>query len=593
MGRARMKDSCGLTSIQRLVDQIFLVTKDIQALDKMSLDELDCIELRLQRAAASLRGYRNSRLAVHRVPPEVMTHIFSLTQSSFPSFFPWTAEDFHDLANSRRWLDLLGVCRRWRGIIAMSPQLWSAIDHEADIDTYVKRSQFAPFSVNLLRETPFKEASISTLDILAVHRRRLSQLHFEMSDDPGHLNHRFLTHSVPELISLSIDRATSATTILPAIFGGRMPKLRQLTLSRVSSWPTGYFHDLTHLALSSQSYSDRPSTSIFLDFIEHSLRLEVITLEGAGPSKDEVDDFPPVATGRMISLSSLKELNLSSPFPAFAVARLLSHLSIPANAQLHIISMNPLLEFDDNVASFLPSNISHLQNLDIIEECVISRMKSDVSLVPTSPHHFAISNSKLQLHTSFSSDQFTPFCDRYPLINVVKLSIFDASIIHDGIGQIGVDQWKELLVRLPSLTTLNISNMYGTTPLTNNILTALESDDNKYFLCPLLQSLHIDEEYTMPTLRLFGFLTERSEQGKKLRQLTVSYRNHALPGSISPANPYLSAFTKADAEKVGKHVGEMIFLPHETVIDRIYYPGFGSAYVRMFKRLNIGWTPTT
>ncbi|KAJ7598357.1 hypothetical protein C8J56DRAFT_913837 [Mycena floridula] len=559
----------------------------------MTLDELDCIELRLQRAAASLRGYRNSRLAVHRVPLELMTNIFLLTQSSLPSFFSWTAEQFQDVASSRRWLDLLCVCRRWRGIIAMSPQLWSAIDHEADIDSYVKRSQLAPFSVNLLRERLPEEVSISTLDVLAVHRRRLSQLHFKMSDDPGHLNHRFMTRSVPELVSLSIDPMASGTTVLPPIFGGRMPKLRQLTLSRFSSWPTGYFHNLTHLALCVQPYPDRPSTSMFLDFIEHSPRLEVIIFEDAGPSKDEEEDLPPVLPGRIVSLPALKELNIGMIFPAFAVARLLSHLSIPANAQLYIISMTPLLDFDDDVASLLPSDISRLRNLDNIEECVISRMKNDISVPPVSPHHFAVSNSKLQLHTSFSSDQFTPFCDRYPLINVVKLSIFDASTIHNGIGQIGVDQWKELLVRLPSLTTLNTSNMYGTTPLTNNILTALESDDNKYFLCPLLQSLHIDEEYAMPTLRLFGFLTERSEQGKKLRQLTVSYRNHALPGSISPANPYLSAFTKEDAEKVGKHVGEMIFLPHETVIDRIYYPGFGSAYVRMFKRLNIGWTPTT
>ncbi|KAJ7598350.1 hypothetical protein C8J56DRAFT_165228 [Mycena floridula] len=66
-------------------------------------------------------------------------------------------------------------------------------------------------------------------------------------------------------------------------------------------------------------------------------------------------------------------------FPALAVARLLSHLFIPANVQLCIISVTPLLDFDDDVASLLPSDTPRLRNLDNIEECMISRMKNDIS----------------------------------------------------------------------------------------------------------------------------------------------------------------------------------------------------------------------
>ncbi|KAJ7576124.1 hypothetical protein C8J56DRAFT_765491, partial [Mycena floridula] len=78
----------------------------------------------------------------------------------------------------------------------------------------------------------------------------------------------------PQLFSLSVRGLDSGDTVLPP----GVPGLRQLTLIYFALWPTGYFHDLTHLALCSQPYPDRPSTLIFLDFIEHSPLLEVITL---------------------------------------------------------------------------------------------------------------------------------------------------------------------------------------------------------------------------------------------------------------------------------------------------------------------------
>ncbi|KAJ7574694.1 hypothetical protein C8J56DRAFT_749983, partial [Mycena floridula] len=89
-----------------------------------------------------------------------------------------------------------------------------------------------------------------------------------------------LTRSVPELFSLSVYPVHdhSGDTVLPQLFGGRMPKLKQLALKYFVSWPTGYFRSLTHLALYSQPFDTRPSTSTFLDFIENSPRLEVITL---------------------------------------------------------------------------------------------------------------------------------------------------------------------------------------------------------------------------------------------------------------------------------------------------------------------------
>ncbi|KAJ7577154.1 hypothetical protein C8J56DRAFT_1031543 [Mycena floridula] len=572
------------TSIQRLVDQLFVVIRHHEALDKIALDELDLIEQRIQKAAASLRGYRNSRLLINRVPPEIMTEIFSLVQPSSPSFAPWWSARHYSgdpKEYTHQWMGLLEVCRRWRGIVATSPKLWSSIVRPSDIECYLRRSGSALLSLDLLAEEP-QALSISTLNSLALHRGRIAQLHFSISDHPAYINHRFLTRSVPELFSLSAYSEHPGDTVLPQLFGGRMPKLKQLSLRHFAVWPTGYFHNLTHLALYDQPFDTRPSTSTFLDFIANSPLLEVIILGEAGPTKEDQVDLPPVADGRIISLAALKELNLGPGFPAFATARLLSHLSLPAGNETYIISGIPLLGFNDDLASFLPPDISELQNLSNIKECIISRTSTELTGTPMYPQHIAVSQGRIQLHALFSPTQFTPFYDRYPLINICKLSVHDASRDTDGSSVISSHQWKELFIHTPALETLNIFRMSGSTPVTSRILTALETDSDKSFLCPLLQYLRIDDEFEIPTLRLFNMVKGRAEGGRPLLRLIISYTTQ--PQSME--NVYLSSFNEEDAKMFEAQVKEVVFQPWETsTVDPIFYPGFGSAHLQYVKHL--------
>ncbi|KAJ7127104.1 hypothetical protein C8R44DRAFT_555458, partial [Mycena epipterygia] len=84
----------------------------------------------------------------------------------------------------------------------------------------------------------------------------------------------------PRLHSLliQVERPEDLSPALPPIFAGRMPNLRQLALGYFTSWPKGYFHNLTHLALYHQKDNSWPSTSEFLDFLEHSPRIEELAL---------------------------------------------------------------------------------------------------------------------------------------------------------------------------------------------------------------------------------------------------------------------------------------------------------------------------
>ncbi|KAJ7707798.1 hypothetical protein B0H17DRAFT_918107, partial [Mycena rosella] len=91
---------------------------------------------------------------------------------------------------------------------------------------------------------------------------------------------RVFSSPAPRLESLTIEVAgqEDVSSTLPPIFAGHMPKLRQLALGHFTSWPKGYFHNLSALCLHNQPTDSWPSTSEFLDFIESSPCLEELAL---------------------------------------------------------------------------------------------------------------------------------------------------------------------------------------------------------------------------------------------------------------------------------------------------------------------------
>ncbi|KAF9259620.1 hypothetical protein L218DRAFT_874364, partial [Marasmius fiardii PR-910] len=92
-----------------------------------------------------------------------------------------------------------------------------------------------------------------------------------------------LTSPAPSLESLSIGTYGKdpmvAGGILPPLFNDQTPRLTQLDLEYFTSWPSNHFHNLTHICLSYQNESTRPTTSVFLDFLEASAQtLEELAL---------------------------------------------------------------------------------------------------------------------------------------------------------------------------------------------------------------------------------------------------------------------------------------------------------------------------
>ncbi|KAJ7170591.1 hypothetical protein C8R43DRAFT_874978, partial [Mycena crocata] len=118
------------------------------------------------------------------------------------------------------------------------------------------------------------------MEALPDHTSRFKEFHI-LAEGPEdiHKLKRF-SSPAPQLKSLMIEveGREGLSSSLPPIFAGRMPKLRQLALGYFTSWPKGYFHNLTHLSLYNQKENGWPSTAEFLDFLQSSPHIEELAL---------------------------------------------------------------------------------------------------------------------------------------------------------------------------------------------------------------------------------------------------------------------------------------------------------------------------
>ncbi|KAL0572781.1 hypothetical protein V5O48_009176, partial [Marasmius crinis-equi] len=188
--------------------------------------------------------------------------------------------------------------------------------------------------------------SSEDLTLILPEVSRIRKLHVNIYNWNGHADSLLQALSVvqsgaPSLTSLTI-MPRVFTANLPNIFCGKMPALRQLTLSSFSFWPFHYFHNLTHLCLFCQVQYPRSSTAAFLHFLESSPRLQELALEDAGPTLMPVDDYPQVSPKRCsVKLSHLKELVVGKWPASGTIRRFLTHLSLPTTTNVHIYGRAP------------------------------------------------------------------------------------------------------------------------------------------------------------------------------------------------------------------------------------------------------------
>lgn len=532
---------------------------------------------------ASLRGYRNSLLPIHRLPPELLTEIFRLTMSSPESFCPWFEYDHvpKPPPKVQNW-SLLHVCRHWRGIMATSPNLWSTVDSLCHPESFLKRAGGAPHRIFI---SDGNNITPTLLEALTAEPQRLAEYH--VWGGGGQAIWKLLNAgSAPLLEALTLILNAGITNpVLPPIFQGNMPRLKKLALSYYTSWPSGYFKGLTHLYLCTQAQT-RPTTSEFLDFLEGSPLLEVLSLDIAGPTRDNISEIPPTPASRFVDLKHLKELNIAGWPTITIIARFLSHLCLPPTTNMYIWGMC-LTNIDEDLGLLLPHDPSRLQNLQTIRRLVISRHPA---IQHKTPPFVVIENATLHIFGTLSPRHIIPIMSRYPLDKVRRFTIWDS--FHGPSDGIPTQVWYDFFQKMPSLRSLHIIRSPSTTGLTRSVVSALlpphekkgdkektsekttmttMSDDDTQphpntILCPHLRTLTIEGDPKLPTLLLGALAQDRSNRSTPLKKIEITTNKYAsTPNDLSPLSSETDnedkngMFTTEDVYFLKKHVRDVIF----------------------------------
>ncbi|KAF9073190.1 hypothetical protein BDP27DRAFT_315320 [Rhodocollybia butyracea] len=316
-------------SFKQLVNALLYKCKYAKhQLSDLTEPELDGLDRKLHIAASAIRGFRNATQKINQLPPELIFNILGYAQQSY-SYLP-LASFLPDLNayedHGREWYSLLHVCRLWRGIIARSPELWSTVDNtiideEEDKnnvahDRYLVRSRATPLTVYVgVRDKKIRKKSLETL---LKHVARFKEFHLVADlweEDPFHTPiYSLLSSAAPNLLSLTLrtDGKDVLGGVLPSVFDGDMPQLREVTLEHFTSWPPSYFHNLTALSLSDQAFN-RPTTLAFLDFLENSSHtLEILALVRAGPTLSWNTDVLPASADRLVRFPKMRQKQIFS-----------------------------------------------------------------------------------------------------------------------------------------------------------------------------------------------------------------------------------------------------------------------------------------
>ncbi|KAJ7284905.1 hypothetical protein C8J57DRAFT_1289813 [Mycena rebaudengoi] len=482
-------------------------------LTAFAVPELDTMEKRLQLLAAKLRGARNALASINRLPPELLSDIFSDSLLHVSSFLPLVPGNITQSDYSTLPL-LLQVCRAWRGVIASCPRLWSKFSGSTNPLECIRRSSGTDLTVYIGLDPPGVPSDL--VNALIPHIPRICEFHFA-SDSLEDIEKLHLFSSpAPRLRSLTIDVNRDGLpdlgSVLPPIFAGRMPKLKQVALGHFSSWPLGYFQRLTHLCLYNQKENNWPSTSEFLDFLRCSPLLEELALIRGGPIRSQLSDVTP-SGGRRLALKRLQRLNLGDWPSSATISRFLSHLTIPRKASMYV--WGDFMCPDEDISSFLPMDTGCLRNLKTIKEWIFVR-RTD----PT--HHgfklIVIADSFLHTIGGFHPSQILPSAlSRYPTLGAVKsLKIREDSTFP---ALLRASDWRGIFLTTPALQELLI--FAGESPeCTRAVVSALRpfkgqpsTSNNQDILCPELKTVEFIDELDLPFFTVCAVSAERLAQG--------------------------------------------------------------------------------
>jgi len=288
-----------------------------------------------------LRRKSNAKLAVFRIPSEILSEIF---------LFCIGGKLNHSSRYAARTFDFIYVCWYWKMVAYETPQLWSTWPGGC-IDAWPilhLRSKNAPLDIHL-RNRPIHLGILEPIFTSFDTFRRLRSFDFK-----GHASwlEQFLKHfgvvldhgntsNLEDLVlNISCMGAMSGYETFERIsrfFSLSFPKLHTLEIVNLSiNWDTSFssLSSIANLTIRNPPNANRPKTEQLLSFLRRNPRLKTLILEdGALPQSDDTGG------GRgCLGLPDLRSLQLMGDL--LPIMRLLEHLKLPPELQYVSITVD-------------------------------------------------------------------------------------------------------------------------------------------------------------------------------------------------------------------------------------------------------------
>ncbi|TFK65473.1 hypothetical protein BDN72DRAFT_845535 [Pluteus cervinus] len=424
----------------------------------------------LQESIRALRAFRNTFTPICRIPPEVLTRIFSFARR-LPG---------HDLyfgkTKNLDWIFLTHVSQHWRNVALGCPSLWSHISSDYPkpvVKEWLRRSKAAPLTVKLhnIKNAAFVGESLSRIRELTVHISASSwdELASRLSSPAPLLEYLSVS-------TVRVNHRQPPSNISNNMFEGNVPRLRRLKLTDCSiDINSSLLADLTVLELCNPpqklSVKDIIATLSRVSRLT-SLKLSDVLEEGTPSVSSPLD---------VVTLPSLESIYVKGR-SFIQDLDIVSHLSFPETSTLQFYSVT---ETGTDVA------IAFANFLNVLKA---ARQQSSPSLQTSAPlSHLALECSwhKLTLDITVNSSEMGDTTDflklqldatglwprhlaipdtseiasLLPTLPISTLSSFSTDC------DIGVETWANVFGPLPSLYHISASG-----PLSVNILSAIIND---------------------------------------------------------------------------------------------------------------------
>ncbi|KAF7303501.1 F-box domain-containing protein [Mycena indigotica] len=417
---------------------------------------LDAMLEVLNATMDGLRAERNGMVPIHRLPNELLVHIFS----------------YHPAWDERGLATRMLVCRRWFGVVLDSPTLWSVIDFDWEGVKYgslrrrLVRSKDAPLRVNIER---LKHTGIT--ELLLGASSRLQQLSIAGAREcMVDLLEQMFAQSFPLLQDLALEMTDygaeeeeeSEGFLVDLELSGallsRMPNLYALKLVNISTEWTS-LHSLRYLTINARkaNLANPIHFHVLLSILREcpelvELQLDCVLMPG---------------TPELYSVVHLQRLTLLHLRDScFFIEDILNYVVFPGNTRLSLFPLG-INDGSDIRALLVPIRLHLRSPLSPAPEVmsfsvpksedggVISNFKIDFD---TAANHARGFSDALQPLLGLNSHPPTARSLRQILAKIMhavptqRVTHLSAEIAHD----ISAKTWALALTHLPSLERVDI-----------------------------------------------------------------------------------------------------------------------------------------